>query len=92
MCVHVCVWRCTVQVGLQARYTRGTGQVVLFLGNKSRDAMLSNLRLTPGPLPPGLQVSVAPGPPALAPGQQVQVAIQVSLADSALLLSTLCKL
>ncbi len=66
-----------LQVGLQARYTRGTGQVVLFLGNKSKEAALTSLALQAS-APPGLQLAVGALPAALAPGQQVQVAVQVA--------------
>uniref|UniRef100_A0A7S0R8D3 Clathrin adaptor alpha/beta/gamma-adaptin appendage Ig-like subdomain domain-containing protein n=1 Tax=Chlamydomonas leiostraca TaxID=1034604 RepID=A0A7S0R8D3_9CHLO len=69
-----------LQVGLQSRYARGSGQLMLFLGNKHGEQPLANVALVPANLPANLQVSVAPGPGALAPKQQVQVAVSAAAA------------
>lgn len=66
-----------LQVGVQSRYARGSGQVVLFLGNKHGEQPLMGVSLVAS-APPGLQLSVGPAPPALAPKQQVQVVVSAA--------------
>ncbi|MEW5308641.1 MAG: hypothetical protein WDW38_000584 [Sanguina aurantia] len=64
-----------LQVGLQARYASGRGDLMLFLGNKAPDSV-TGVSITVAPTP-ALQVQVGPPPSALAPKQQTQVPIQV---------------
>ena len=65
-----------LQIGVQSRYARTVGQVILFLGNKNSELALQSVALVAAP-PAGLQVSMTPVPTALAPKQQVQVPLQV---------------
>jgi len=66
-----------LQIGVQSRYTRGTGQVVLFLGNKNADVALSGVALIVVQQQ-GLQVTAGNVPNALQPKQQVQVVISAA--------------
>ncbi|KAL6765657.1 Coatomer/clathrin adaptor appendage, Ig-like subdomain-containing protein [Haematococcus lacustris] len=66
-----------LQVGVQNRYSRSTGQLVLFLGNKHPEASLLPLQLRlSGPVP-GLSITLGPAPQSLTPKQQVQVVLQL---------------
>lgn len=53
---HMDVFLCLcVQVGLQSQYSQGTGQLVLYLGNKHAEAQIQALSIRATP-PAGLQV------------------------------------
>lgn len=67
-----------LQVGMQSRYTRAAGQIVLFLGNKHAEQPLSDVSLVPTNVPASLYVGVSPSPSQLAPKQQVQVAVNTA--------------
>lgn len=60
-----------LQIGLKAQYSGSTGQVVLFLGNKSQQPLTRLVCAVP-PLPE-LQVQAVAAPATLEPNQQVQV-------------------
>ncbi|GIL70205.1 hypothetical protein Vretimale_3499 [Volvox reticuliferus] len=62
-----------LQVGLQFQYARGSGTVVLYLGNKHMAAQLTSVALVVAVPSPGVQVSIAPVPVVLEIKQQVQV-------------------
>jgi hypothetical protein len=62
-----------LQVGLQSRYTRSTGELLLFLGNKQAGQPLSGVSLLLSAPSPAVQVVLGAPPPQLAPKQQVQV-------------------
>jgi hypothetical protein len=62
-----------LQIGLQSRYTRSNGELLLFLGNKHASSMLTGLALLLSGPSPAVQVVVGQLPPQLAPKQQVQV-------------------
>lgn len=62
-----------LQVGLQSRYTRSTGELLLFLGNKQAGQPLSGVSLVVSAPSPAVQVFLGQPPAQLAPKQQVQV-------------------
>jgi hypothetical protein len=62
-----------LQIGLQSRYTRSNGELLLFLGNKHASSTLTGLALLLSGPSPAVQVVVGQLPPQLAPKQQVQV-------------------
>ncbi|GLI58947.1 hypothetical protein VaNZ11_000735 [Volvox africanus] len=66
-----------LQVGLQSQYTRGSGTVVLYLGNKHMVAQLTSVALVVAVPSPGVLVSIAPAPVVLEIKQQVQVPLTV---------------
>ncbi|GIL47564.1 hypothetical protein Vafri_4358 [Volvox africanus] len=66
-----------LQVGLQSQYTRGSGTVVLYLGNKHMAAQLTSVALVVAVSLPGVLVSIAPVPAVLEIKQQVQVPLAV---------------
>lgn len=67
-----------LQVGLQSRYTRSTGELLLFLGNKQAGQPLSGVSLVLSAPSPAVQVVLGQSPAQLAPKQQVQVLAQVT--------------
>ena len=62
-----------LQVGLQSRYNRSTGELLLFLGNKQAGAALTGVSLVLLAASPAVQVVLGQPPGQLAPKQQVQV-------------------
>lgn len=62
-----------LQVGLQSRYSRSTGELLLFLGNKQAGQPLSGVSLVVAAPSPAVQVLVGQPPAQLSPKQQVQV-------------------
>jgi hypothetical protein len=62
-----------LQIGLQSRYTRSTGELLLFLGNKQAAQPLSGVSLLLATSSPAVQVVLGQPPAQLAPKQQVQV-------------------
>lgn len=75
-----CVWLqgilyedTALQVGLQSRYNRSTGELLLFLGNKQAAQPLTGVSLVLSAPSLALQVLVGQLPGQLAPKQQVQV-------------------
>ncbi|GLC68315.1 hypothetical protein PLESTF_000678300 [Pleodorina starrii] len=66
-----------LQVGLQSQYGRGTGVVVLYLGNKAT-SQLTGVALTLAVPSPGVKVEVGPVPGVLEIKQQVQVQVQLT--------------
>jgi len=62
-----------LQIGLQSRYSRSTGELLLFLGNKHAAQPLTGVTLMLSAPSPALQVVLGQLPPQLAPKQQVQV-------------------
>lgn len=77
-----------MQVGLQSRYTRSTGELLLFLGNKQSSQALTGLVLLLSAPSPAVQVVVGQLPQHLAPKQQVQVSSTVTRATQP---STSCR-
>eukprot|EP00879_Flechtneria_rotunda_P008959 GHRR01009380.1.p1 GENE.GHRR01009380.1~~GHRR01009380.1.p1 ORF type:complete len:1159 (+),score=411.60 GHRR01009380.1:174-3479(+) len=67
-----------LQIGLQSRYTRSKGELLLFLGNKQTAQPLENLALLLSDPSPAIQVVMGQLPAQLAPKQQVQVSLQVT--------------
>jgi hypothetical protein len=62
-----------LQIGLQSRYTRSTGELLLFLGNKQAAQPLSGVSLLLAAPSPAVQVVLGQPPVQLVPKQQVQV-------------------
>lgn len=77
-----------LQVGLQSRYTRSTGELLLFLGNKQAGQPLSGVSLLLSSPSPAVQVLLGAPPPQLAPKQQVQVSIQCACGSNQCACST----
>lgn len=83
-----------LQVGLQSRYVRSTGELLLFLGNKQAGQPLSGVSLVVSAPSPAVQVVLGQPPAQLAPKQQVQVGGELTVClvhrVSAQLLSQAC--
>lgn len=71
-----------LQVGLQSRYSRSNGELLLFLGNKHATSSLSGLALLLSGPSPAVQVAIGQLPPQLAPKQQVQAVVHVTCLHS----------
>lgn len=65
-----------LQVGLQSRYMRSTGELLLYLGNKQAAQPLTGVSLMLSAPSPAVQVVLGQLPAQLAPKQQVQVSYQ----------------
>lgn len=66
-----------LQIGLQSRYTRSTGELLLFLGNKQASQPLTGVALLLLAPSPAVQVMVGQLPAQLSPKQQIQVGWQL---------------
>lgn len=62
-----------LQVGLQSRFSRSTGELLLFLGNKQAGQALTGVAIHLLAPSTAVQVLVGQTPVQLAPKQQVQV-------------------
>eukprot|EP00882_Tetradesmus_deserticola_P019241 GHRQ01020698.1.p1 GENE.GHRQ01020698.1~~GHRQ01020698.1.p1 ORF type:complete len:365 (+),score=199.38 GHRQ01020698.1:33-1097(+) len=71
-----------LQIGLQSRYTRSNGELLLFLGNKHASSTLTGLALLLSGPSPAVQVVVGQLPLQLAPKQQVQAVVHVTCLHS----------